>query len=107
MLCYMPCYMLCYMPCYMLCYMPCYILILAAKAANGQHLWKGATIVMLASNAKGELKWEHAIVSNMDSGGMVWARIKVRGNREYAVVKTDEIEQAYGIKYFAVKGEIQ
>ena len=63
----------------------------------------GADILMLASNAKGEWKWEFAVVSNMDAQECIWARIKARGNREYAVIKTTEKKEGYGIRYFKVK----
>ena len=57
---------------------------------------------MLAKNAAG-YKWEHGVISCMDHGGLVWARIKKRQNREYAVVKTDEKEKCYGTDYYVVK----
>ena len=61
---------------------------------------------MLASNAAGDQKWEHAVVSCMDSHDKIWARVKVRCNREYSVVKTDAIEQCYGSLYFKIKRKL-
>ena len=74
-----------------------------AAKQMGSLICKGATIIMLAKNAKNIFKWEVAVVSNMDYDGMIWARIKARGNREYAVVKTDETEQCYGTKFYKIK----
>ena len=67
----------------------------------------GGDILMNAFAAtKGTYKWERAIVSCMNHGEKIWARIKVRGNREYAVVQTDQTEQCYGTHYLKIKSKL-
>ena len=65
----------------------------------------GAKIIMLARGGAKGTKWEYAVVSCMDHGNLVWARVKARQNREFAVVRTDEIEQGYGTCYYKIKKE--
>ena len=72
---------------------------------SGMPLEFGREIVMLAKT-KQVYKWEHAVISNMDFGGCVWARIRARGNREYSVMTTVGKTECYGTDYYVIKDHV-
>ena len=63
----------------------------------------GTSVAMMAYTAsKKEFKWELGVISNTDDGNRLWARIKARNNREYAVCVLTEMKETYGKCWFFI-----